>query len=195
MRWLGAALAVAGILAISGCAASESGGVASDAPLDVYLSVPLSGPRAEAGKQIAASAEEALAGAGGKAGEHPIELKVLDSTGGDGTIDPVAVAANARQASEDADTIAYLGELEAGASETSLLITDRAEIPQVLLGESPTGLDVDNRVLLPDDPRRAPAATGNAAMKLVLTAVAGAGKQAGDRAEVRNRMRDVAGPG
>jgi branched-chain amino acid transport system substrate-binding protein len=179
---LGAALALA--LAISGCAGS-GGGVAADAPLDVYLSVPLSGPGSAAGERIEAEAKRALAEAGGKAESHPIELKVLDATGGTGAVNPVAVGANARQATEDADTIAYIGEVETAASATSLPITGMAEIPQILLGPTPGGLGVDNVVDISNthgDP-------GAAAIDALLQAVGRVAPSDLTRTAVRDQLR------
>jgi hypothetical protein len=183
-----AGLAAIAAFAISGCAAS-SGGVASDAPLAVYLSVPLGGPQAEQGKAIAEAAEKALADAGGKAGSHPIELKVLDDTGGTGGWTPVAAAADARQANEDASTIAYVGDLDQGASRTSLPITNLADIAQIVLGPVPGGLDVANLVDAPsvhgDDP-------GRASIELLLAAIDRAGSGGGDRKKVLDELKTAA---
>jgi hypothetical protein len=183
-----AGLAAIAAFAISGCAAS-GGGVASDAPLAVYLSVPLAGPQAEQGKQIATAAEKALADSGGEAGGHPIELKVLDDTGGTNGWTQVAAAANARQANEDASTIAYVGDLDEGASRTSLPITNLADIAQIVLGPVPGGLDVANLVDAPsvhgDDP-------GRASIELLLAAIEKAGSDGGDRKKVADELKRAA---
>jgi hypothetical protein len=183
-----AGLAAIAAFAITGCAAS-GGGVASDAPLAVYLSVPLGGPRAEQGKEIAAAAETALADAGGKTGGHPSELKVLDDTGGTNGWTAVAAAANARQANEDASTIAYVGDLDEGASRTSLPITNLADIAQIVLGPVPGGLDVANLVDAPsvhgDDP-------GRASIELLLAAIDKAGSDGGDRKKVLEELKTAA---
>jgi ABC-type branched-subunit amino acid transport system substrate-binding protein len=178
------AAAVLATAAITGCSVSGSGGVADDAPLDVYLSVPLSGPRAAEGKAIEAQARRALAAAGGKAGAHPIALKVLDSTGGGRAIDLAAVGANARTASEDAAAIAYIGEV-GPASGTSLPINDLAQIPQIVLGPVPSGLDVDNLVAL------APGAKdpGAAAVEMLIAAIERAGTKDTTRSQVRDELR------
>lgn len=183
MRRLWAALAVA--VAVSGCAGSGRGEVSADAPLDVYLSVPLSGPRAAAGKQIEAGAKRALAEAGGKAGSHPIELTVLDATAGTGAVNPVAVGANARRATEDADTIAYVGEAETAASATSLAITGAAEIPQIVLAPAPGGLGVDNLIDLSD----AHGNPGAAAIEALLPAIERAAASEFTRTSVRDQLR------
>jgi hypothetical protein len=178
-------LAAIAAFAISGCAAS-SGGVSSDAPLAVYLSVPLSGPQAAKGKEISAAAETALAGAGGKAGSHPIELKVLDDTGGAAAWSPVATAANARQANEDASTIAYIGDLDEGASRTSLPITNLADIGQIVLGAIPSGLNVSNLV---DAPLVHSGDPGKASIELLLAAIDKAGSDGGDRKKVTEELK------
>jgi len=178
-----AGLAAVAAVAIAGCAAS-GGGVSSDAPLTVYLSVPLSGPDAVRGEAIAAEAKRALAGAGGKAGSHPIELQVLDD---DGT--PVGAGVNARTANEDASTIAYIGDLDEPATRTSLPITDLANIPQIVLGPVPGGLEVANLIDAPsvhgDD-------AGAAAVELLLTAIEKAGSDGGDRKQVRDELKTAA---
>ena len=179
MRALAGLAAVAAV-AISGCAAS-GGGVASDAPLAVYLSVPLSGPDASRGEAIAAGAKRALADAGGKAGSHPIELQVLDDGGGT----PVGAGVNARTANEDASTIAYIGDLDEPATQTSLPITDLANIPQIVLGPVPGGLDVANLI---DAPSVRGEGAGGAAVELLLTAIERAGSDGGDRKQVRDEL-------
>jgi ABC-type branched-subunit amino acid transport system substrate-binding protein len=183
-----AGLAVLAAFAVSGCAAS-GGGVASDAPLAVYLSVPLNGPQAAKGKEIAASAEKALADAGGKAGSHPIELTVLDDTGGGSSWTPIAAAANARQANEDASTIAYIGDLDEGASRTSLPITNLADIAQIILSPIPGGLDVSNLVDAPSVHREDP---GGASIELLLAAIDKAGSGGGDRKKVLDELKTAA---
>jgi hypothetical protein len=180
-----AGLAAIAAFAIAGCAGA-GGGVSSDAPLAVYLSVPLSGPQAAKGKEIAAAAEKALAGAGGKAGSHPIELKVLDDTGGGAGWSPVATAANARLANEDASTIAYIGDLDEGASRTSLPITDLAGIGQIVLGAIPTGLSVSNLV---DAPSVHGGDPGRASIELLLAAIERAGSDGGDRKKVTDELK------
>ena len=175
---------------LAGCGGSSTGGVGKGSgPLTVYLSVPLSGSRAAEGGEIAAAAKRTLAEAGGRAGEHEVKLVVLDDTGGGSRWSPVATGANARTASENADAIAYIGDLEPGASATSLPISDRAEIPQVLLGAAPPDVDVDNLVQLPRSRQTEP---GASAMSLVLAAISRAGSKAGDREAVLDELRSAA---
>jgi hypothetical protein len=179
-----AVVAVVAALAIGGCAAS-GGGVASDAPLAVYLSVPLSGPEAAKGREVEAGAKAVLAAAGGKAGDHPLELTVLDDadTGG---WNPVTAAANARRANEDASSIAYLGDLDEGATRTSLPITNLADIPQIVLSRVPGGIDVANLVDLPSG------RPGHVAMTELIAAIERAGSDGGDRKKVLDELKTAA---
>ncbi len=177
-------MAVAAV-AIAGCAASD-GGIASDAALGVYLSVPLSGPQAAAGRAIADSAQDALDEAGGKAGSHPLQLHVLDDTGGGPDRTQAQTGANARTATEDADTIAYIGELDEAATRTSLPITDLAGIAQIVLGPVPTGLDVANLIDARSVHGRDP---GAAVIELLIRAIEKAGDDGGDREKVLDELK------
>jgi ABC-type branched-subunit amino acid transport system substrate-binding protein len=176
------AVAVAAV-ALAGCAAS-GGGVASDAPLAVYLSVPLSGPDAARGAGVADGAKKALADAGGKAGSHPLELHVLDDAG-----TPAGAGANARTANEDASAIAFIGDLAEPATQTSVPITDLAGIPQIVIGPIPTGLNVSNLI---DAPSVHGADPGAAAIKLLLAAIEKAGSDGGDRKKVADELKSAA---
>lgn len=132
-----AALAV--IVVAVGCGSSAD----DDATLTVYVSAPLQGPRADAGHDVADGARLALADADGKAGGVAIDLEVLsDATGGGW--DAAATGANARAATEDTTTIAYVGELDSGASRTSIPITNRAGILQVSPGAGAADLTSDS---------------------------------------------------
>lgn len=114
---------------VAGCGA-EAGG---DPVLTVYLSTPLSGPSTEDGQDIADGAELALANADGQAADTAVELEVLDDATRKGW-DAARTGANARLASQDSTAIAYLGELDSGATRTSLPITNEAGILQVSAG-------------------------------------------------------------
>ncbi len=123
-----AALAIAGALLIGGCGAD-----AGEPELTVYLSVPLSGPRAAEGRDVADAARLALADAGGEAADAPVTLEVLDDADKRGW-QAALTGANARAATQDSTTIAYIGELDSGASRTSIPITNEAGILQVSPG-------------------------------------------------------------
>lgn len=129
------AAALAGLA--SGCG-GDSGSVG--ATLTVYVSVPLSGESAAAGRSVATGARQALDAAGGRAGGYRVRARYLDDTGGGARWDPVATAANARRASEDSTAIGYIGDLSPAATRTSLPITNEAEILQVDPGTGPSYL-------------------------------------------------------
>ena len=128
-------------IALAGCGASTD--ESAQGPLTVYVSVPLRGANAAQGRDIADGARLAFDQAGGTAGEVELDIKVLDDTGqGSGGVGwtPASVARNARAASEDASAIAYIGDLESGATRISLPITNQAVVPQVSPGS--TALDL-----------------------------------------------------
>jgi branched-chain amino acid transport system substrate-binding protein len=132
--------ALIGLVAASGCAGDD--GSASDGPVTVYVSLPLHGVRAPDGRDAADGARLALADAHGAAGERKVRAVVLDDTEGAGDRarwTPAQAAANARQATEDSTAIAYIGDLESGATRSSLPITNAARMLQV----SPASSAVD----------------------------------------------------
>jgi branched-chain amino acid transport system substrate-binding protein len=126
--------ALASGLALAGCLDSdepESTRV-TGSEATVMASLPQDGVSAASAAAVEAGARLALADAGGRAGELPIRLVVRSSTEpGEVVWDPDLVSANAERAADDASTIAYLGELDYGASAVSLPITNDARILQV----------------------------------------------------------------
>lgn len=109
--------------------------------LTVYASLPAHGAEAPAGRAAEIGMRRALAEAGGKAGGRKVELVALPSTRpGDDTWDPGTIEANADRAAEDATTIAYIGELDRGASAVSLPVTNREQILQVSPADTLTSL-------------------------------------------------------
>ena len=126
------------MLLLAGLTAYGCGsGTEADPALRAYLSAPLSGASAADGNDVADGARLALEDAGLEAGGVAISLKVLDAGSG-GSPDALA-GANARRATEDSTAIAYIGELDSGATRTSLPITNEAGLLQV----SPTASAVD----------------------------------------------------
>jgi branched-chain amino acid transport system substrate-binding protein len=108
----------------------------------VYVSLPLRGPSGADGQDAADGAELALAEAGGEAAGREVRAVVLDDTEGTGeraSWTPQQAAANARQATEDSASIAYIGDFESGATRSSLPITNEARLLQV----SPASAAVD----------------------------------------------------
>ena len=122
-----AALALAGVQA--GCGSAAEG----DPQLTVYLSSPLSGPRSQDGQDVADGARLALSDGDDSAAGTSVVLKVLDDADADGWQAALS-GANARQATQDTSAIAYIGELDSGATRTSLPITNEAGLLQVSAG-------------------------------------------------------------
>jgi ABC-type branched-subunit amino acid transport system substrate-binding protein len=104
----------------------------------VYVSLPLTGPRAAEGNDAADGARLALEQAGGEAGTLAVEASFLDDAKGAGW-DPIAVGANARSAAQDSSAVAYIGELDSQPTRASVPITNDAGIVQI----SPTAGAVD----------------------------------------------------
>ena len=128
----------------------------STGPLTVYLSAPLRGEDADAGRDVADGAALALEEAGGGAGDVEVSLETLDAADGPGDLagwSPGAVGRNARAAAEDTSAIAYIGDLQSGATRVSLPITNQALVPQVSAGA--TALDLvaplDGGAEVPDE--------------------------------------------
>jgi branched-chain amino acid transport system substrate-binding protein len=99
----------------------------------VYVSLPLTGPRAAEGRDAADGARLALEQAGNRAGDLQVEATVLDDARGRAW-DPVAVGENARTAIQDSSTVAYVGELDSEPTRSSVPLTNEAGILQVSPG-------------------------------------------------------------
>jgi branched-chain amino acid transport system substrate-binding protein len=135
-----ALIAVIASLAVVGCAGDET--VQGEGPVTVYVSLPLRGPSGADGQDAADAAELALTDAGGEAAGREVRAIVLDDTEGPSaraSWTPEQAAANARQATEDSTSIAYIGDFESGATRSSLPITNEARLLQV----SPASSAVD----------------------------------------------------
>jgi branched-chain amino acid transport system substrate-binding protein len=120
---------------LAGCGGGHAGTTAPtrNGPLTVYVSAPRAGVEARAGEAVAAGARQALADAHGRAGGRDIRLVQLDASKpqSSATWDPAAVEANAKRAAADPATIAYIGELDEGASAISVPVTNNAGVLQV----------------------------------------------------------------
>ena len=130
-----------GLAALPGCGTSEAEG---EPELTIYVSAPLTGPAGEEGRDAADGARLALADAGGEAGETAVEAIYLDVAGRDESrSDPVVAGQNARIATEDSASIAYVGELDSATSRTSVPITNSAGLLQVAPGSGASDLVVE----------------------------------------------------
>jgi len=105
-------------------------GAAAGATVRVYVSAPLRGPEAAAGQRLCDEArEQATHGRGGEGQE--LRVVCLDASGKGGAWTLAQVGANARRATEDSATVAYLGEPEPGAREQSRPIVEAAGIAEL----------------------------------------------------------------
>jgi len=134
------------VLLAAGCGRSErleEPRIVGDA-LTVYSSLPQTGPQAPVARDLVRAEKLAVEEAGGRAGEYRISFVSLDSADPEtGRWSPERVAENARTAVEDLQTIAYLGELEAGASTISLPLLNAGGMLQISPGDSFAGLEAD----------------------------------------------------
>ena len=143
-----ALVACAGVasLMLGGCGTDDdSGGSGSAASggktLTVYVSLPFQGAGKTRSEDMLKGAELALKQANGTAGQFKIKLKSLDnSTAQAGQWEAGATSAAARKAIEDDSTIAYLGELNSGATAISLPLLNEAGILQVSASNTAVGL-------------------------------------------------------
>jgi branched-chain amino acid transport system substrate-binding protein len=128
----------------TGCGSDQSnGGSVKGDTLTIFSSLPLQGPEAGRAKSILNAEKLALKQAGGKAGRFKVNFSFTDDASADGGEpgwDPDTVADNARKAVEDLRTIAYVGELDSGASAVSIPITNEAGFAQVSPGSTSVGL-------------------------------------------------------
>lgn len=177
-------LLAAVLLVGAGCGSSAT----EDAVLTVYVSAPTG---SEGAQRIADGVEQALADAGGEAGG--VEVRVERLGGEVGPLDRITQASageNARTATEDSSSIAYIGEAGGEATELSVPITNEAgllqiapvPVPEKLLRESEASTDVPTRFqpsgertlgAVGDDPGadRGAELVGQAAMELALEAI------------------------
>jgi branched-chain amino acid transport system substrate-binding protein len=129
------------IAALGGCGPAADD--PASGPVTVYVSAPLRGEDADDGRDVADGARLALDEAGAMAGDVEVGLEVLDAADGPGNVSgwgPGAVGRNARAAAQDTAAIAYIGDLQSGATRVSLPITNGALVPQVSPGA--TALDL-----------------------------------------------------
>jgi len=134
--------AVAAMLGACGTDKSRGGNVPGTT-LTVFSSLPLQGPEAERAQSILDAEKLALRQAGGKAGNFKVNFAFQDdSTAGGGKAGWNAdkTAENARKAVQNPRTIAYLGDLDSGASAVSIPITNEAGFAQVSPGSTSVGL-------------------------------------------------------
>lgn len=135
------ALALAALLSGCGSGAEERTHI-EGRTATVYSSAPRHGESAAVARAVVAGERRALADAGGRAGGLRIRLRELPTTEDepDHPWDPALVSTNAHRVADDPRAIAYLGELDYGASAVSLPITNNAGLLQVSPGDGLTSL-------------------------------------------------------
>ncbi len=137
-------------LIVAGC--GIAGAAKIEAPVSVYVSLPMTGPRGTDGRDAADGARFALEQAQGKAGSIQVHATFLDDAKGKAW-DPVAVGANARRAVQDSAAAAYIGELDSEPTRASMPITNDAGLVQVSPGAG--GVDLTAPAAgYPDSPDR-----------------------------------------
>jgi hypothetical protein len=126
---LRALLAATAVLAtiVAGCG---EGGAEAGARVTVYVSAPLHGAEATAGRRLC---EEARSEAvrSGTVEDLDLEVVCLDAAGGTGRWTLARVRANARRATEDSTAVAYVGEPDQRARKQSRPIVDAAGIAAI----------------------------------------------------------------
>ena len=125
-------LAAATALAACGSEDPEEASKITGDTLTIYSSLPQTGPLAPLSRDIVRGQKLALGEARGRAGKFAVSYVSLDSADEEaGGWTPGRVASNAREAIQDRQTIAYLGELAWGASAVSVPILNEAGVLQV----------------------------------------------------------------
>lgn len=127
-----AGLIAALVLAACGSSAAPDRNHVAGPLLRVYSSQPLVGPLADQAGDLVRAEQLALTEAGGRIGRWRIGYVALNNASPEtGRWDPGVVLANARRAVDDPATIAYVGEMDTGASAVSIPILDDRGILQV----------------------------------------------------------------
>lgn len=129
--------AIAGVLTVLAAVLIACGGP-PDPPVDppiagqrltVYSGQPLGGYEGARARDVVDAERLALGEAGGRVGRWRIRYVALDdSDPRTGRWEPGVVAANARRAAQDPTTIAYLGEMDSGASAVAVPVLNEEGI-------------------------------------------------------------------
>lgn len=125
-----APLFLAALFAAVLAAGCGEGGAASGATVTVYVSAPLRGAEATAGRRLCEEARQrAERGGGGE--DLRLRVACLDAAGPAGEWTLAQVGANARRATEDSTAVAYIGEPDPDARRQSRPIVEAAEIAEL----------------------------------------------------------------
>ena len=115
-----AALAVACVLLVGAAGCGGGGGVSSDAVVTAYVEAPL-----------CAAAKQELAQHDGRAGDLRVQAVCLPSPRKAKKLSLATLGANARRATEDSTSVAYLEALDPEASRFVHPILETAEVPWI----------------------------------------------------------------
>lgn len=116
------------VLAAAGLAAGcGEGGAEEGARLNLYVSAPLQGTEGEMGRELCAEASREARRAG-EPGGFQLRVVCLDAAGPEGRWTLAQVGANARRATEDSRSVAYVGEPSREARRQSQPIVEAAGI-------------------------------------------------------------------
>jgi branched-chain amino acid transport system substrate-binding protein len=146
---------VASVLVGVGCGGDDDGGggTVSGGTMTIYSSLPRQGASRVQAIPIEQGAALALKQRGGKVGKWTIKyVKLDDATAAAGQWDAAPTSSNARKASQDSTTIAYIGEYNSGASAISIPILNEGGIPQVSPANTAVGLTKDEPGATPGEP-------------------------------------------
>jgi branched-chain amino acid transport system substrate-binding protein len=137
----------AGLCAVALCGCGGGGSHATTtipsggkAPtVDIYASLPLSGPSSSQSRSFLNGAKLELSQRN-RAGFFYVDFRVRNDAGSSGIWNPTLVAANALAAADDPRAIYYIGDWSSGANEISIPILNQAGVPQVSPASNFTGL-------------------------------------------------------
>ena len=162
-RALAGSLLTLSVAALSACGGS-SGTTSASAEntsvtgggkvVDVYSSLPMSGPSAPEAAALVSGIKLALADAGHRAGAFTVRYSSLGDAGDVSGWDASQTAANARKAAADPRAVYYIGEFDDDASEVSMPILNEAGIPQVSPSNTYVGLTTNDPGSASGVPRR-----------------------------------------
>jgi hypothetical protein len=110
--------AISALILLAGCGQSE--GVGEGAIVSVYVAAPL-----------CAEAKRELAREGARVGDIEVRATCLPAVERDGRLDLARIGANARRATEDSTTVAYIGEATPAATRFSAPILEAAGVAQL----------------------------------------------------------------
>jgi branched-chain amino acid transport system substrate-binding protein len=130
--WFAAAAGLAAALAGCGGASAADEGAIHGRRITIYASVPLEGPQRPVALDVLRGERLALRAVGGRASGRRVRLVPFDAATLDaGGWDPGRISIDARRAAADPTAVAYLGELDVGASAISIPLLNEKGLLEV----------------------------------------------------------------